>query len=293
MLSLEKNLKIIEEMDESSGLSERNKISPLTVADAVKISGDLMEDFSQINSILSSQLSGGGTGVGTSSVSPPQFGDVIESSSEAVERSSTGAGVQTSSDVGEILIDNVIESTTAAGSSSNSTTMTPGSSLTTTSSGGAVGVVANSTVTGDSVTSASSNNNQPAKDIIQIHVMKKLNEISQLSNVVTPLQHINTLFSNLAAANSNSNNNNGNVSFTALTTSSSSLNKKLAHFHKQAAASLGASLSMMNSNSGSRFSSEFGGLTSTAGSKQVTSFSYDLRLDMSFYQTLENYLFVK
>jgi hypothetical protein len=69
-----------------------------------------------------------------------------------------------------------------------------------------------------------------------------------------------------------------------LTSSSSSLNKKLAHFQKQSA-SLGSGLMIQNSNS-IRFTSEF-------GSNKLASFSYDLRLDTSFYQTLENYLFVK
>lgn len=284
MINLEKNLKIIEEMDESSSIAGERKISPSSVADAVKMTGDLMKNFSQINTILSNQLSSGGVGTNSS----PQFGDVIESSSsssETAERTAVAAGstladvaaASTSSDAGEILIDNIIEP------SNEPSTQT--STLTATSSG-ATPVNDPAAATG-STTSAGG-----PKDIIQIQVMKKLNEISQLSNVVTPLQHINSLFSNLA--------NNANVSFNALTTSSSSLNKKLAHFQKQTAASLGASLSMMNSTSDSRFSAEFGGGAGSGGGggsgssgKLATSFSYDLRLDMSFYQTLENYLFVK
>lgn len=282
MINLEKNLKIIEEMDESSSIAGERKISPTSVVDAVKMTGDLMKNFSQINTILSNQLSSGGGG-GTNS--SPQFGDVIESSSsssETAERTAVAAGstladvaaaaASTSSDTAEILIDNIIE---PANEPSTQT-----STLTATSSG--------ATPANDPAAATSSTSGGP-KDIIQIHVMKKLNEISQLSNVVTPLQHINSLFSNLA--------NNANVSFNALTTSSSSLNKKLAHFQKQTAASLGASLSMMNSTSDSRFSAEFGGGSGGGGSgssgKLATSFSYDLRLDMSFYQTLENYLFVK
>lgn len=297
MMSLEKNLKIIEEMDEPSSLGSERKISPVTVADAVKITGDLMKNFSQINTILSNQLGGGGS-------LSPQFGEVIEesasTSNEAAERSAavdesaavvtpqqtTTAGASTSLDVGEILIDNVIEPATGSSSTMTSTlTATPGN-------------VDSSSSTTANVGASSTTAAVAPKDIIQIHLMKKLNEISQLPNVVTPLQHINSLFSDLANNAAASGSGNGNVSFTALNTSSSSLNKKLAHFQKQTAASLGASLSMMNSaasSGSSRFSSDgLGGLGAAGASGRLaTSFSYDLRLDMSIYQTLENYLFVK
>lgn len=303
MMSLEKNLKIIEEMDEPSSLGSERKISPVTVADAVKITGDLMKNFSQINTILSNQLGGGGS-------LSPQFGEVIEesgasTSNEAAERSAavdesaavatpqqtttTTVGASTSLDVGEILIDNVIEPATGSSSTITSTlTATPGN-------------VDSSSSTAANVGASSTNAAVAPKDIIQIHLMKKLNEISQLPNVVTPLQHINSLFSDLAnnvAASGGGPGGNGNVSFTALNTSSSSLNKKLAHFQKQTAASLGASLSMMNSvasSGSSRFSSDgLAGLGAAGASgRMATSFSYDLRLDMSIYQTLENYLFVR
>ena len=241
MLNLEKNLKIIEEMDEqsTSGNGEY-KIAPSTVAEAVKITGDLVKNFSQINTILSNQLNGGGQST------PPS---TTEADSTDSKSSEAARKQQTSSTIEDLITETEnnapVESTT-------STTQQP-------------------------ATTSTSDGAKP--EIIPNQVMKKLNELSQFPNVVTPQQHINSLFSHLV--------NNPNVSFTTLTSSSSSLNKKLAHFQKQTSACFGAISSLVNA--GNRFSNDF----ASSANRLLASFSYDLRLDTSFYQTLENYLFVK
>lgn len=241
MLNLEKNLKIIEEMDEqsTSGNGEY-KIAPSTVAEAVKITGDLVKNFSQINTILSNQLNGGGQST------PPSTTDADSTDS----KSSEARKQQTSS-----TIEDLITETENAPVESTSTAQQQQQPATTSTSDGT------------------------KPEIIPNQVMKKLNELSQFPNVVTPQQHINSLFSHLV--------NNPNVSFTTLTSSSSSLNKKLAHFQKQTSACFGAISSLVNA--GNRFSNDF----ASSANRLLASFSYDLRLDTSFYQTLENYLFVK